>query len=117
MNILKRGYRRAFTLIELMIAIVISSFVVIALYGVFVTLSRQLFIQDMKMEMNQNSRFAMEILSRSVRMAGFGSANGLIYGTFGSGGESNSLPAVISYDADVIFNLYRLMNLISFDSE
>lgn len=100
MHLLQRGYRRAFTLIELLLAIMISSFVVIALYGVFVTLSRQLYIQDMKMEMHQNSRFAMEILSRSIRMAGFGSANGYVYGTFGSSGDGSKLPAVIAYDAD-----------------
>ena len=87
-------------MIELMISIVISTFVCVALYGVFTTHSRSLMTQDLRMEMHQNGRFAMEILSRSLRMAGFGTSNGLVYGAMGYGGDSNSLPVVISYDAD-----------------
>ena len=87
-------------MIELFISVSISTFICVALYGVFTTHSRSLMTQDMRMEMHQNGRFAMEILSRSLRMAGFGSSNGLIYGAMGDGGASNSLPAVISYDAD-----------------
>ena len=52
----------------------------------------------MRMEMNQNGRFAMEILSRSIRMAGFGTT-GLIYGEMGLTGSGDSLPVVISSDA------------------
>lgn len=91
-------YQRGFTMIELAVSISIASFVVIGLYGLFTLQTRQLMTQDMRMEMHQNSRFGLEILSRSIRMAGFGS-NGFIYGIMGTGGaDSNVLPAVISYD-------------------
>ena len=100
MNLVRNQLRRAFTLMELIIAIGISSFIVIALYGVFTSQSQRLLIQDMQMEMHQNGRFGLEILTRSIRMAGFGSARGLVYGAMGYGGDSSNLPALISYDAD-----------------
>ena len=92
--------KKGFTMIELAVSIAIASVVVIGLYGLFTMQSQQLMTQDMRMEMHQNARFGMEILSRSVRMAGFGS-NGTILGVLGTGGQNSSLlPAVISYDAD-----------------
>ena len=87
-------------MIELAVSIAIASIVVIGLYGLFTMQSQQLMTQDMRMEMHQNARFGMEILSRSIRMAGFGS-NGTILGVLGTGGQNSSqLPAVISYDAN-----------------
>ena len=87
-------------MIELAVSIAIASIVVIGLYGLFTMQSQQLMTQDMRMEMHQNARFGMEILSRSIRMAGFGS-NGTIVGVLGVGGQnSTQLPAVISYDGN-----------------
>ena len=92
--------QKGFTMIELAVSIAIASIVVIGLYGLFTMQSQQLMTQDMRMEMHQNARFGMEILSRSIRMAGFGS-NGTILGVLGTGGQNSSqLPAVISYDAN-----------------
>ena len=85
-------------MVELIVSVALATFVVIGLYGVFTIQSRQLMTQDMRMEMNQNGRFAMEILSRSIRMAGFGST-GLIYGEMGLSGDGDSLPVVISSDS------------------
>ena len=94
-------------MIELAVSISIASIVVIGLYGLFTMQSQQLMTQDMRMEMHQNARFGMEILSRSVRMAGFGS-NGTILGVLGTGGQNSSqLPAVISYDANNVLWLRR----------
>ena len=94
---MKRLTRRGFTMIELAIAVALATFVVFGLYGVFTIQSRQLMNQDMRMEMHQNSRFAMEILSRSIRMAGFGS-RGSIVGEMGTGGDSNPQYAVMAND-------------------
>lgn len=92
--------RSGFTMIELAVSIAIASFVVIGLFGLFTMQSRQLMTQDMRMEMHQNARFGMEILSRSVRMAGFGS-DGSVFGVLGTGGQDNNiLPVVIAYDAN-----------------
>ena len=60
-------------MIELVISVAMATFVVFGLYGIFTMQSRQLMNQELRMEMHQNGRFALEILSRSIRMAGFGS--------------------------------------------
>ncbi|MSQ02825.1 MAG: prepilin-type N-terminal cleavage/methylation domain-containing protein [Myxococcales bacterium] len=90
--------RRAFTLIELLIALAIGTFVVAALYGLFSVQLRQFVYQDLQMEMHQNVRLALDILSRTGRTAGLGTT-GRIAGALGVGGsEANNLPTVISYD-------------------
>jgi type II secretory pathway pseudopilin PulG len=110
--------KRGFTILELIIAIAIATFLVITLLGVFTMHARDLKKQDMKAEINQNGRFALEILSRSIRMAGFGSSNGVYYGVLGYGGNGSSLPAVISYDGtstngqDVITVAYMEPSLV-----
>lgn len=95
-----RNSRQGFTILELIISIAIASFLVITLLGVFTMHARDLKKQDMKTEINQNGRFGLEIVSRSIRMAGFGSSTGVYYGVLGYGGSGNSQPAVVSYDAD-----------------
>lgn len=50
------------------------------------------------MEMHQNGRLALDMLSRTARMAGYGT-NGTTTGVYGAGGDANeALPAIISYD-------------------
>jgi prepilin-type N-terminal cleavage/methylation domain-containing protein len=117
---LRRGLRRGFTLIELMVAIVIAAFVVAALYGLFTVQSRQFLMQDLYMEMHQNLRFSTDMLTRSIRMAGFG-ASGWVAGPFGYSGSSASsaeiMPTMISYDgggnaADAITVVYAEPSLV-----
>lgn len=91
--------RQAFTLVELMIAIAIASVVIVGLYSLFTMQTRQFLFQDLQMEMHQNQRFAADVLTRSVRMAGFGTS-GRVNGYLGSSGDvDNDLPAITSYDA------------------
>ena len=85
-------------MIELAVAVALATFVVIALYGIFTIQSYQLMNQELRMEMHQNARFSLEILSRSIRMAGFGS-RGTIVGEFGTGGSGNAQDVLVSYDA------------------
>jgi len=93
--------RRGFTILELVISIAIATFLVVTLMNVFIVHSRDLRKQDMRMSMNQNGRFGLEILSRSIRMAGFGGSNGKYYGLLGDGGSTSAtMSAVISYDAN-----------------
>ena len=93
-----REHRQGFTLIELMIAIAIASVVVAGLYSLFTVQTRQFLFQDLQMEMHQNQRFATDIVSRSVRMAGFGTS-GRVDGYLGTGGSvDNDLPAIVGYD-------------------
>jgi len=90
--------RSGFTLIELMVAIAISSVVVVGLYSLFTVQSRQFLFQDLQMEMHQNQRFATDVLTRSIRMAGFGTS-GRVDGYLGSGSDvNNDLPVIMAHD-------------------
>lgn len=93
-----RPIRGGFTLIELMFALVIGLFVVAALYNLFTGQVRQFVYQDLQMEMHQNTRLATDMLSRTARLAGYGT-NGTTAGVFGAEGvEDSSLPAIMSFN-------------------
>jgi len=101
--ILRTRRRLGFTLIELMIAVLVSTIISSALFGLFKIQSRQLMHQDQQMSMHQNLRFAADILGCSARMAGYGTGgevNGLLGYDYSSDSTSSaySLPAVISWD-------------------
>ena len=68
----QRRARRGFTLLEMMVAVALSIIVTAALYAMFIAQSRQFMTQDSQSYMHQNLRFAIDILSRSARMAGYG---------------------------------------------
>ena len=95
--------RKGFTMLELLVAVSLSVVVVAGLYGVFQIQSRQLMYQDTQMYMHQNLRFAADILSRSTRMAGYGTG-GATRGPMGydysadSSDDDYSLPALVAYD-------------------
>ena len=95
--------RRGFTLIELMMAVLISTVITSALFGLFKIQSRQLMHQDQQMSMHQNLRFAADILSRSARMAGYG-----------TGGEVTG-PMGYDYSADTTSDDYALPAIIAWD--
>jgi prepilin-type N-terminal cleavage/methylation domain-containing protein len=62
--------RKGITLIELMVALVISGIVMGAIYRLFITQTRAYTVQDQVAEVQQSVRSAMEILVRDLRMAG-----------------------------------------------
>jgi prepilin-type N-terminal cleavage/methylation domain-containing protein len=59
------------TLIELLVALVISGIIVAAIYRLFVAQTRSYTVQDQVAEVQQNVRNAVELLVRDIRMAGF----------------------------------------------
>jgi len=61
-----------FTLIEILIALAISGIVLTAIYNLYISQSRTYTVQEQVSEMQQNARVAMDIVSRHIRMAGFG---------------------------------------------
>lgn len=74
----KTIHRPGFTLIELVIAMAISTIVMAAIYSAYVTNSRINTAQESVVEMQQNIRAALGPLTRDIRMAGYdpsGSAN------------------------------------------
>ena len=91
--------RRGFTLLELVFAVAIGAVVVAGLYSVFRMQMRSFVAQDLQMEMHQNGRMALDILSRTARIAGYGSGRGETRGVFGAAGVADdTLPSVVSYN-------------------
>ena len=60
-----------FTLIELLIAMVVALVILGATYGIFISQNKEISNQDKIVEMQQNVRAAMDMMSREVRMAGY----------------------------------------------
>jgi type IV pilus assembly protein PilW len=89
--------RRGFTMIEMMIAVLVASVVIAGLYSVFNLQSRQFLYQDLQMEMHQNLRFGTDMVTRSVRMAGYGTG-GSVTGYSGSTSDDATLPVIMSWD-------------------
>lgn len=61
-----------FTLIELMAGVMISVIVVAAGYTVMTSSVKASAVNDQTTQMQQNARIAMDLLSRDIKMAGFG---------------------------------------------
>jgi type IV pilus assembly protein PilW len=67
--------RKGVTLMELMVALVISAIVIAGIYRVFISQTKSYYVQDQVMEVQQNTRNAMEMLLRDLRMTGFDDDN------------------------------------------
>jgi len=80
--------KRGVTLIELLIALVISAILVAGIYRIFISTQRSYTVQDQVVEMQQNVRAAINKMMREIRMVNFGRIVSLNGGTF----VSNILP-------------------------
>lgn len=67
--------RRGISLIELLIALVISAITMAAIYRIFISQTKVYYIQDQVVETQQSVRNATEILLRDLRMTGFDDDN------------------------------------------
>jgi prepilin-type N-terminal cleavage/methylation domain-containing protein len=77
---------RGVTLIELLIALVVSAIIVAALYRTFVSQQKSYVVQEQVADMQQNARVALNRMMREIRMAGFGGVDqvlGLVNGVNG----------------------------------
>jgi prepilin-type N-terminal cleavage/methylation domain-containing protein len=90
--------RKGFTLIELMVALVLSFILVGAVYRTFTVQQKSYTIQDQIAETQQNARMAMNILLRDIRMAGYGMPDGGI--TIGSPAKTYSNAIQITEDGN-----------------
>lgn len=71
MNITLLGRQRGFTLVEIMVALVISLFLLAGLIQIL-TSSRQVYrVQDGLARIQENGRFGMDFITKSVREAGY----------------------------------------------
>jgi prepilin-type N-terminal cleavage/methylation domain-containing protein len=67
----RRGKEKGFTILELIIALMITAILVTAGYGVYVNQHEGWIIQEQVTTMQQNTRAAMHELETKIRMAGY----------------------------------------------
>ncbi len=70
--------RNGVTLIELLIALVISSILVAGLYRTFLGQQKTANVQEQVIDMQQNARLAIQRMMREIRMAGFGNISDVL---------------------------------------
>lgn len=66
---------QGFTLVELMITLAMSAIIVAAVYSAYIIQQKTYYTQGQVVEMQQNIRAGLELMSSEIRMAGYGSAS------------------------------------------
>lgn len=100
----RAALQRGFTLIELIIAVGLSTLVGVLIYTVFINQTRAYRAQADMGTMQQNLRVAMEMLSRDVSMAGFGTSwNGQVWG---AGGHGNTFAAYGGTEGNPVYSMW-----------
>lgn len=82
---------KGITLIELLIALVISSLLVAGLYRTFIAQQKTYTVQEQVVDMQQNMRAAINRMMTEIRMAGFGNVSKVLPVTFGTKTFNNVL--------------------------
>ncbi|MDY6854102.1 MAG: prepilin-type N-terminal cleavage/methylation domain-containing protein [Thermodesulfobacteriota bacterium] len=92
----KKRRTHGFTLIELMIALVITSMVVAGTFYYFTTQEKAFIVQEQITEMQQNARGGIDFISRELRMIGYGVTSGAII----TEADSNAITFLGDIDGD-----------------
>jgi type IV pilus assembly protein PilW len=87
---------KGLTLVELLIALALSSLLTAVLYRAFISQQKNYMVQDQVADMQQNVRIAVSQMTREVRMAGYG---GNILSIFGN---VNGFTNIITPASDAI---------------
>jgi prepilin-type N-terminal cleavage/methylation domain-containing protein len=64
--------KKGLTLVELLIALLLSSILIAALYRVFISQQRIFMVQDQVADIQQNVRIAISQMTKEIRMGGYG---------------------------------------------
>lgn len=83
--------RKGLTLIELLIALIISSVLIAAIYKTFISQQQTYTVQEQVVDMQQNIRAAINQMIREIRMAGFGIQNAVFWGADGMHGKYKNI--------------------------
>ena len=82
---------RGITLIELLVALVISGVLLAGAYRTFISQQKTFVVQDQVVDMQQNMRSAINRMMSEIRMSGFGNLSTLLPVTFNTGTFNNAL--------------------------
>ena len=93
-------YSKGVTLIELLIALVISAILVAGIYRAFIHQQKIYATQEQVADMQQNVRVAINKMMREIRMAGFGGLGNILSSP--GPGDVNGFTNVITANADSI---------------
>ena len=66
-----RSTQQGFTLVEIMIAVTLSLFLISGLVQIYSSNKKSAFVQSELARMQENQRFAVDFLNREIRMAGY----------------------------------------------
>lgn len=94
-ELMKENREKGFTLVELLIAMVISAIVMTSVYSVYAAQQRSYIVQEQVAAMHQNLRAAMYFMEREIRMAGCDPT-----GAAGAGIQSDSNATSIHFTED-----------------
>jgi prepilin-type N-terminal cleavage/methylation domain-containing protein len=89
---------RGLTLIELTIALMMSSILIAALYRTFIVQQKTYTVQEQVVDMQQNVRVAINRMMSEIRMAGFGNVDNVL----SLGGGVNGFTQVITPNSNTI---------------
>lgn len=90
MSLIKMREDKGVTLVELMIALMMSGILIAALYRTFVGQQKTYTVQEQVADMQQNVRVSIHRMMSEIRMAGFGNVNNVL------GGGVNGFTQVIT---------------------
>jgi len=62
---------KGFTLVELMVVVALSTIIIVAIYSAYIIQQRTYYSQDQVIEMQQNIRAGLDMMTREIRMAGY----------------------------------------------
>ncbi len=88
-EILKKN--KGITLIELLVALVISGLLLAAAYRTFIGQQKTFVLQDQVVDMQQNMRLAINRMMTEIRMAGFGNISMVLPVTIGANTFNNAV--------------------------
>ena len=87
----RRPRQYGITIVELMIALVVSSIILIGVATVYTSSKRAYKIQEEMSRLQENARFGFEFMVRDVRMAGYGGCNPSINSLLNPAPSNNAL--------------------------
>jgi len=95
--------KRGFSLIEVVIAMSMSLFILSAAYAILIKDMKTYSAQDNIVRMQQDGRFAMALISKKIRMAGFDPMKTQNFGITGSNYSFTNNSAIISSNNSLFF--------------